>query len=159
MIYVIFGAIALVLAVGIMFVTGKGLGALFADQKPVTDEEIEEFVAHTNPVHMCRFIGICAIVGSAIASLFAVGLVVECDVLDIVSICLALAGLIAALVVYIVVFKYKPMKAKYIAHQEALAKEQEDAKKSKKATAEEKPAVKKESAQSKQIKAVRAVRK
>ena len=108
---------------------------------------------------MCRYIGICAIVGSAIASLFAVGLVVECDVLDIVSICLALAGLIAALVVYIVVFKYKPMKAKYIAHQEALAKEQENAKKSKKATAEEKPAVKKESAQSKQIKAVRAVRK
>lgn len=151
MIYVIFVAIALVLAVGIMFVTGKGLGALYADKKPMTEEEIAEYVAHTNPVHMCRFIGVCAIVGSLIACLFAVGLIVESTVLDIVSISVGVAALIAALVAYIIIFKYKPMKAKYKAHQEALAKEEKKE--------EPKKEVKKESVQSKQIKAVRAVRK
>lgn len=162
---IVFVAIAMVLAVGIVFVTGKGLGYLYADKKPMSDEEVAEYSAHTNPIHMCRFIGSCFIAGALIATLFAIGLMINSKVLDIISICLSAAAVIAGLTIYLIVFRYKPMKARFLAakaaEEKALAeaKAAESKKKGKKAAATEepKPEAKKESAASKRVKAVAAV--
>ncbi len=146
MIVVIFVAIALVMAVGIVFLTGKGLGFLYADKTPMTDEEMEEYTKHTNPVHMCRFIGSCTIAGALVALLFTIGFITGNQVLDIVSICVAGAVVMGALIAYLVVFRYRPMKAQY---QEFKANNKE-----------EKPVeTTKETATSKRIKAVKSVRK
>ena len=133
-------------AVGIIFVTGKGLGFLYADKQPMTDEEVAEYTEHTNPIHMCRFIGWCLIAGAVVATMFTVGLLAACHVSDIIAICLACAGTITALIVYLVVFRYKPMKAKFLA-----LKESED-------TEEEQETVQPESVDSMRVKAVSAVR-
>ncbi len=159
----VFVAIAMVLAVGIVFVTGKGLGYLYADKKPLTDEEVAEYAEHTNPIHMCRFIGSCFIAGSLIAALFAVGLITACHIIDIIAICLACAAAIAGLTVYLIVFRFKPMKAKFLAakaaEEKAKLEEEAKAKKSTKKKAEAPKETKKpESADSKRVKAVAAVR-
>lgn len=143
----IFVTIALIFAVGIIFVTGKGLGFLYADKQPMTDEEVAEYTEHTNPIHMCRFIGWCLIAGAVVATMFAVGLVAACHITDIIAICLACASAITALIVYLVVFRYKPMKAKFLA---AKAAEDDDE--------IEKEIIKPESATSQRVKAVSAVR-
>ena len=156
----VFVAIAMVFAVGVVFVTGKGLGYLYADKKPMTDEEVAEYTEHTNPIHMCRFIGSCFMGGAVVAALFAVALITACHVVDIIAISLACASVVAAFIVYLVVFRYKPMKARFLAAKEAEEKAAaEEAKKTSKKKAEQPKEVKKvESADSKRVKAVSAIR-
>ena len=89
------------------------------------EEELEEYSAHTNPVHMCRFIGICILMGCVIAILLTVGLMTGIQVINIVAIALAVACILGALVSYLVIFKYRPMKRRYYA--ELKAREEEAA--------------------------------
>lgn len=119
MVVFLFIAIALVMALGIVFVTGKGLGLLYSDQ-PATEEDIEEFAQkHINPIHLCRFIGVCILAGCVVAILFVVGLLTANKVFDIVAICLAIAGVLAASITYLVLFRLNPMKKKYYAEKES----------------------------------------
>lgn len=121
MVVVLFVAIALVMSLGVVFLTGKGLGFFYLDTPPVSDEDVEEYVQkHIDPVHMCRFIGVCILAGCVVAVLFVVGLMTQNNVFDIIAICLAIAGVIAGGIVYLILFKYRPMKQKYY---EAKAKE------------------------------------
>ena len=152
--------IALVAVIGIAFLTGKGLGLLYIDQEPMTEEEVEEYTSHTNPVHMCRFIGICILLGCVVAILLTVGLMTNSKVVNIVAICFAVASVIGALISYIVIFKYRPMKRRYLAEKKAMEEAAAKAAKSKKRskTAETKqPTVAKETKTSKRVKAVRAI--
>lgn len=119
----IFIAIALVMALGIVYITGKGLNLLYIDKEPLSEEVKKEYIARTNPVHMCKFIGSCLLAGCGVAILFTVGLMTANNVVNIVAICTAIACVIAAGIVYLVVFVYKPMKKRFYENQK-LQKEQ-----------------------------------
>ncbi len=121
----IFIAIALVAFIGIAFLTGKGLKFLYLDYEPMTEEELEEYSSHTNPIHMCRFIGTCILLGCVVAILLTVGLITGLNVINIVAISFAAACVVGALIAYIIIFKYRPMKRRYYA--ELKAREEEAA--------------------------------
>ena len=120
----IFLAAVLIMALGVVFLTGKGLAFLYSDREEPSEEELSEYAKHTNPVHMCRFIGVCLLAGSVVGIVFAFRMLFPSFILDVVTISLAAAFALAGLIVYIVLFRYVPMKKIYFENKKA----QEEAK-------------------------------
>ncbi len=91
-------AVALIV-LGIMYVTGKGLGFLVNDQ-PISDEEVADYVTKRNPVNNCRFFGIIMLLGAAYCIIVAIGVLVKVPLMISISTLVAVFVAAAASIFY-----------------------------------------------------------
>ena len=87
------------IALGIMYLTGKGLGFLVNDQN-IDEEQVAEYVSKRNPVNNCRFFGIIMLLGAVYCIIVAIGVLVNVPLMTAIATFVAAAIAAGASIFY-----------------------------------------------------------